>query len=180
MIARLNAKPEKALREALTSVARLETEQIPPSLAVLSEGERAEALGLAIIIAGYVVVDVCESQWPNRASVRRIAQGLATGTTLAEEKLHLDPEEIFEYLWRTVLGPERLEDVIPDQPRRTRFPVIVAGEALAVYCPKGIGIWDYLDRIETAMEVASALDTWVLPAAVMRAYMPKPEAEGQA
>jgi hypothetical protein len=58
--------------------------------------------------------------------------------------------------------------------------VIVAGQALAVYAPKGMGMWDYLDRIETAIEAASALDTWVVPAAVMRAYMPKPDTEGQA
>jgi hypothetical protein len=68
MIARINAKPEKALREALTSVARIEAEQIPPSLAALDDGERAETLGLAIIITCYVLVDACGSQWPVQSS----------------------------------------------------------------------------------------------------------------
>jgi hypothetical protein len=174
MNARINAKPERALREALTSVGSIEAEHIPPSLAALSEGERAEALALAVIITGYVVVDVCESQWPNQASTRRIAEGLATVGSLAK-RLHLDVEKIYAYLSRTVLGPERLEEVIPDEPQFTYLPVIVAGQALAVYSPKGMGMWDYLDRIETAIEVASALDAWVLPATVQRAYMPKPE-----
>jgi hypothetical protein len=41
-------------------------------------------------------------------------------------------------------------------------------------------MWDYLDRIESAIETASALEASVLPAAVMRAYLPKPQAGGQA
>jgi hypothetical protein len=170
MIARINAKPEKALREAITSVARTEAEQIPPSLAALDDRERTEALALAGIFTCYVVVDACGSLWPTQANVRRIAGTLATGTTHAEQ-LHLDPEQIYAYLWRTVLGPERLEDVIPDEPMFTWLPALVLQEALAVYSPKGVGIWDYLDRIESAIEVASALDASVLPAAVMRACL---------
>ena len=177
MIARINAKVEKALREAIGSVPRVKADEIAAPLAALDDRERAEALGLAIIITCYVMVDACGSQWPVEASVRRIAGALATGTTTAE-RLHLDPEEIYAYLSRTVLGPERLEDVIPDEPTFTRLPVIVAGEALAVYSPEEMGMWDYLDRIESAIEIASALDTSVLPAAVMRAHLPKPEAEG--
>jgi hypothetical protein len=72
-----------------------------------------------------------------------------------------------------------MEDVIPDEPRFTRLPVIVAEQALAVYCPKEMEIWDYLDRIESAIEVASALDAAVLPAAVMRAYLPESENKRQ-
>jgi hypothetical protein len=175
MIARINAKPEKALRVALTSAARGEPDQITAAFAVLDDRERAEALGLAIIITCYVTVDACGTQWPVQASVRRIAGALATGTTVAE-RLQLDAEEIYAYLSRTVLGQERLEDVIPDEPQFTRLPIIVADQALTVYCPKEKSVWDYLDQIESAIEIASALDTTVLPAAVMRAYLPKPEA----
>lgn len=97
-------------------------EQIEPALAGLDDRERAEAAGLAIIITCYVMVDACGAQWPAQTSVQRIAGALATGTTAAE-RLHLDAGEIYEYLSRTVLGPERLEDVIPDEPRFTRLPV---------------------------------------------------------
>lgn len=69
--------------------------------------------------------------WPVRASVQKVTRALATGTSNAE-RLHLDPDEIHAYLSRTVLGPERLEDVVPDEPAFTRLPVVVAGEALAV------------------------------------------------
>jgi hypothetical protein len=178
MIARINAKVEKALREAIGSVPRVEADQIATPLAVLDDSERAEAIGLAIIITCYVMVDACGSTWPVQSSVRRIAGALATRSTTAE-RLHLDAEEIYSYLWRTVLGPERLEDVIPDEPTFTRLPVIVAGEALAVYSPKEMGKWDYLDQIESAIEIASALDAAVLPAAVMRAYLPQPDAGDQ-
>jgi hypothetical protein len=170
MTAQINAKPEKALREAITSVARSEAEQTPPSLAALDDRERAEALGLAVIITCYIMVDACGGEWPVQSSVRRIAGHLATGTTHAEQ-LHLDTEQVYAYLWRTVLGPERLEDVIPDEPMFTWLPVLVLAEALADYSPKGVSIWDYLDSIESAIEVASGLDASVLPAAVMRASL---------
>jgi hypothetical protein len=175
----INAKAEKALREALDSVPHAGEDQITTPLAVLDDEERTEALGLAIIITSYVMIDVCGGQWPAQATVRRIAEALATKGTTAG-RLHLNPEEIHAYLSRVVLGPDRLEDVIPDEPQFTRLPVVVAQRVLAVYCPKGMGIWDYLDRIESATETAAALDPAVLPAAVMRAYLPKQATGDQA
>ena len=179
MIARINPKVDKALREAMGHVAHAEADQIEPALAVLDDAERTEALALAIMIACYVMVDACGTQWPTQASVRRIAEDLATTGTTAK-RLQLDAEEIYAYLSRTVLGSERLEDVIPDEPAFTRLPVIVAQRAAVGYSPKEMDTWDYLDQIESAIEIASALDTTVLPAAVMRAYLPKPEAGNQA
>jgi hypothetical protein len=170
MIARINNKPERALREAITSVLRSEVELIPPSLAALDDEDRTEALTLASIFICYIVVDACGNLWPSKANARRIAEDLAT-TGAHAERVHLDPELIYAYLWRTVLGPERLEDVVPDEPTFTWLPVHVLAQALAVYSPKEMDIWDYLDRIESAIEVASALDASVLPAAVMRAYL---------
>jgi hypothetical protein len=172
VIARINAKPEKALREALGSVPHVEEDQITASLAKLDDRERNEALGLAIIITSYVMIDVCGSTWPAQASIRGLAEDLAAKGTTAR-RLHLDAEDIHAYLSRVVLGPEQMEDVIPDEPQFTRLPLVVAQRALAVYCPKDMGMWDYLDRIESAIEIASALDDSVLPAAVMRAYLPK-------
>jgi hypothetical protein len=130
---------------------------------------------LAVVITGYVVVDVCGNQWPNQASVRRIADDLATTGTIAK-RFPLQAGQIYEYLSRTVLGSERLEDVIPDEPEFTQLPVIVAEQALAVYCPKELEIWEYLDRIEAAIETASALDPAALPAAVLRAHLPTSDA----
>src|SRR5271154_4085450 len=143
-------------------------------LIALDQEERAEVLALAGIVTSYVAIDVCNAKWPNQASVRQIANDLATTGTTAQ-RLHLDAAEIYEYLSRTVLGSEPLEDVIPGEPKFTHLPIIVAQRALAVYHPKGLGVWDYLDRIESAIEVASALDPAVLPAAVMRVYLPKAE-----
>jgi hypothetical protein len=170
MIARINDKADRALRVALGSVPRGEADQIAASLGELDEGERAEVIGLAVIITCYVMVDACGGEWPLESSVQRIARTLATNGDTAK-RLRLDAEEIYAYLWRTVLGPERLEDVIPNEPAFTRLPIIVAMQALAVYGPKEMDIWDYLDRIESAIETASTLDTSVLPAAVMRAYL---------
>ena len=53
----------------------------------------------------------------------------------------------------------RLEDVVPDEPMFTRIPVIVAQRAAVVYQPKDLGTWDYLDQIESAIEIASGLNS---------------------
>jgi len=171
VIPQINSKVEKALREAMSHVARAEADQIESSLAVLDDTERAMALGIALIITCYVAVDACGAKWPNDVTVREIAEHLAgTGTTA--KRLRLDAGEIYAYLSRAVFGPERVEDVIIDESAFTRLPIIVAERALVVYSPKDMGVWDYLDRIESAIETASALDSSVLPAAVVRAHLP--------
>jgi hypothetical protein len=172
MVTRINAKVEKALRDAMGHAAHAEADQIEPSLAVLDQAERTEALGLAVMIAGYVVVDACGTHWPDDASVRQIAEDLATAGTTAR-RLQLDAQEIYVYLSRSVIGGLAPGDVIPDEARATRLAVIVAAQATAVYSPKEMDWWVYLDRIESAIEVTWALDATVLPAAVMRAYLPK-------
>jgi hypothetical protein len=176
MIARINAKVEKVLREAVGNTPRVEPDQIGAPLATLTGVERAEALTLGSIVTCYVMVDACGTQWPDNANARHIAEDLATTSTTAK-RLRLDAEEIYAYLSRTVLGPEPLDNVIPDRARAERLVIIVAGEALAVYSPEGGSMWEYLDQVESAIEIAMTLDASVLSAAVMRAYLPKAEAE---
>jgi hypothetical protein len=174
VIARINIKAEKALREAIGNVPRVDVDQITAPFAVHDDAERAMALGLALVVTCYVGVNACGGRWPNDASLRQIAEDLATTGTTAE-RMRLNAEEIYAYLSRAAFGPERVGDVMPDEPAFTRLPIIVAQRALVVYCPKNMDMWDYLDRIESAIEAASALDVSVLPAAVMLAYLPKPE-----
>jgi hypothetical protein len=171
MIARFDAKAETALRSAFTSVARLEEDPVVPALAGLDHRERTEAIGLAIMITGYVMVDACGSQWPTQSSVQRIAEALATKGATAE-RLQLDAGQVYEYLSKVVLGGKRVDDVFPDEQSLTQLAVIVAKQALVIYRPKELEIWDYLDQVESAIETAWALDTTVLPAAVLRSYMP--------
>lgn len=175
MTAKINPKAENVLRASIHELTRIESDQIPPSLAALDEKDRTEVGGLAVIISAYVLIDACGNQWPVRSSVQKIAKTLATKSSDAR-RMQLAPEKIEAYLSRTVFGRDRLEDVIPDEPEFTRLPIIVAGEALAVYSKGYSSMWDYLDRIEAGIEAASTLDEMVLPAAVMRAYM-KPTAE---
>jgi hypothetical protein len=169
MITHMNAKAETALRDALVSVARLE-EQVESALAPLDDQEYAEALGLALLITGYVAVDACGNQWPTPSSIRRIANALSTKGD-APKRFQLDAAKVEDYLSRAVFGSERLEDVLPGNPEFTRLPIIIAKQALVVYSPKGMDVWDYLDRIESAIEAAWALEPTVLAAAVLRSYM---------
>lgn len=174
MTARIDTRTEKALREALQGVTRTGKDEIPPSLTALDEGERAAVSALAVVVTAYALIDACGNQWPVRSSLERIANALATKSTQAREQ-GWDPDQILAYLSRTVFGRERLEDVIPDEPAFTRLPISVAMEAMAVYAPEGMGVWDYLDQIEAGIEEANALNERVLPGAVMRAYMQPPK-----
>jgi hypothetical protein len=173
MTARINAKVEKALREAMGHVAHAEADQITAPLARLDAAERVEALGLSVMIACYAMVAACGSQWPDDKDARQIANDLATTGTTAR-RLRLDAGQIYAYLSRTVLGSDPLEEVIPDAAKAASMAIIVAQRAVGVYAPNEMDTWDYLDQIESAIEVASALEAAVLPAVVMRAYLPKP------
>jgi hypothetical protein len=93
MIARMDAKVERALRDAIGHVADAEADQIESALGRLDDAERTEAIALSIAVVCYVMVDVCEMGWPNDASVRRIAEGLASVGTTAE-RLRLNAEDI--------------------------------------------------------------------------------------
>jgi hypothetical protein len=172
MISRIDAKVEKALRTAMGHVAKAEADQIEPALAVLNEDERKQALGLAIMVAGYVLIDACGTRWPTDASTRGLAEDLATTGTTAQ-RLGLDAGEVYTYLSRSVLGGESPADVFADERAADRLTVIVAQRAVVGYMPKDMDLWsDYLDRIETALEVSIAMDATLLPAAVLRAYLP--------
>jgi hypothetical protein len=170
MAARIDAKTEKSLREALHGVTRTGKDEIPPTLAALDEHERTAVGALALTVTAYALIAACGNQWPVKSSRERIARTLATKTKGARAE-GLDPEQIYAYLSRTVFGKERLEDVIPDEPAYTRLPIVVAMDALAVYSPGETGIWDYLAQIEAGIEEASGLNERAIPAAVMLAYM---------
>lgn len=170
MNARIDAKTEKSLREALHGMTLTGKDEIPPTLAALDETARTAVGALALTVTAYVLIAACGNQWPVKSSRERIAKTLATKTKGAREQ-GLDPEQIYAYLSRTVFGKERLEDVIPDEPAYTRLPIVVAMEALAVYSPGETGIWDYLDVVEAGLEEAEALAERAIPAVVMRAYM---------
>jgi hypothetical protein len=175
MIPRFDAKAEMALRKAFTSVARLDGDPVESALAELNDRERTEALGLALMITGYVMVDVCDARWPNQASVRRIAKDLATTGKVAR-RYELDAGRVFEYLSQVVIGQDRVGDFSSVEHSFGDLVVVVAEQALVVYCPKGMEIWDYLDQIESAIEEAWVLKTTVLPAAVLRSYLPQTKA----
>lgn len=168
MSTRINPKVERALRDVMGHVAQAEDDQIEPSLAVLDDDERAEALGLSVAITCYVALDVCQT-WPSDADARRMAKGLATLGTTAERS-HLGADEIYAYLSRAVFGMEPVGDVIPDEASATRLMVTVAQRAVVANCPNEVSTWEYLDVIEAAIDAASELDPAVIPAAVMRAY----------
>jgi hypothetical protein len=123
----------------------------------------AGAIGLCVFASGYVAIDVCE-RWPTQADLLEISQSAAKSAT----KLDLDESDIYEYLSRAALGPEKLDDVFP-MPKAGMLPLLITANLLATFRPREKHWWEYLDQIWDAAETAERTNLTVLPALMLRA-----------
>ena len=89
----------------------------------------------------------------------RVAVG--NGTDITEQ-------EIYEYLSRVALGPEKLDDVFSIEGLAT-IPLFATANLLLSFCPRDKEWWEYLDQIWDAAETADRVSLSVLPALMLRA-----------
>src|ERR1700744_2308935 len=66
----------------------------------------AGSIPLCVLASAYIAIDVSD-RWPADADLREIAKNAAESVT----QLDITKEEIYEYLSRVALGPEKLDDV---------------------------------------------------------------------
>ena len=132
-----------------------------------------QVLGLCLIIAAYVAVDVT-GRWPADADVREIARLVSE----RETEIPLDQQDVYDYLSGAALGFKSLPQAMGDDLAAATLPVFITGTLLFAFRPEGKKWWDYLDQIWDAYEKAEALDLSVLPAVQVRARMIK-EAKGR-
>lgn len=159
---------EGRTRNMLGHAMRGEVEQIPPILQELGEERWRQGLNLCISIAGYIAIDVCRSQWPEDAFVRRLAEK----TVQAEDELNLDVSTVYEFLTRSALGFEPPSRVFTDPAEAAVAPILITASLLLTFTPKDKDQWVWLDEIESAIETAAELKPSVYPAVVLRSQMP--------
>lgn len=159
---------EGRTRNMLGHAMRGEVEQIPPILQELGEERWRQGLNLCVSIAGYIAIDVCRSQWPGDAFVRRMAEK----TVQAEDELNLDASVVYEFLTRIALGFEPPSNVFTDPTEAAVAPILITASLLLTFTPKGKDQWVWLDEIEAAIEAAAEMKPSVYPAVVLRSQMP--------
>jgi hypothetical protein len=159
----IDPKIEQSTRTMLGHAMRHELEDLAALVGAAGDEIVAGAIGLCAFASGYLVIDVCE-RWPTQADLLEIAKSASKSAT----KLDLDESDIYEYLSRVVLGPEKLDDVFA-MPKAGTLPLLITANLLATFRPREKHWWEYLDQIWDAAEVAERTSLTVLPALMLRA-----------
>ena len=159
----IDPKIEQPTRKMLGHAIRHEFDD----LAALARAEGAEALmrsiPLCLLASAYIAIDVAD-RWPTDADLRKIAKNASQSAT----ELDISEQEIYEYLSRVALGPEKLDDVFSIEALAT-VPLYATANLLLTFAPQEKHWWEYLDQIWDAAETADRTSLTVLPALMLRA-----------
>jgi len=167
---RIDPKAEQATRQMLGHAMRGELSEIP-KIAQSAGDERVfrESISLCLLIAGYIAIDVCGSEWPTTTSLHKIAENVAQ----AENEFRLDANRVYDYLEKAALGFQPLDEVFPTAEEKALWPILITASMLLTYSAKDRDQWDYLDDIEEGLEASAAVKPSITPAMILRAHMPK-------
>jgi hypothetical protein len=160
----IDPKIEQPTRKMLGHAIRHELDD----LAALVRAEGNEVLlgsiPLCLFASAYIAIDA-SGRWPTDADLHEIAK-LASSQSATE--LDITEQEIYEYLSRVALGPEKLDDVFSDEGLAT-IPLFVTANLILGFRPRDKHWWEYLDQIWEAAETAERTSLTVLPALMLRA-----------
>jgi hypothetical protein len=159
----IDPKIEQPTRKMLGHAIRHELDD----LAALARAEGAEALisaiPLCLFASAYIAIDVA-GRWPTDADLHKIAKNASESAT----ELDISEQEIYGYLSRVALGPEKLDDVFSVEALAT-IPLYASANLLLTFAPRDKHWWEYLDQIWEAAETAERTSLTVLPALMLRA-----------
>ena len=160
----IDRKVEQATRTMLGHAMRHELDELAALMRTIGNETLLRSLPLCLLASAYIAIDVCE-RWPTDADVREIAKNAAESVT----RLDISEEEIYAYLSRIALGPEKLDDVFSAEGIVT-VPLYATANLLLTFCPRDKEWWEYLDQIWEATETADRTSLTVLPALMLRAH----------
>lgn len=164
---RIDPKVENPTRTMLAHAVRGELDELTRVIEGIGDEQRfRECLELCVIIAGYVAVDVLGPEWPTDAGLRRMAQNAAK----AEDEYRLDETQVYDFLRKSAIGFQSLDHVFSTGEEMASWPIVITASVLLTFCPRGKEIWAYLDDIEEALEMASAVKPSAYPAMILMAH----------
>jgi hypothetical protein len=160
----IDRKIEQATRAMLGHAIRHELDDLAALMRTAGNETLLRSVPLCLFASAYIAIDRCE-HWPTDADLHEIAK-LASSQSATE--LDISEREIYEYLSRVALGPEKLDDVFSDEGLVT-VPLYTTANLLLGFRPREKHWWEYLDQIWEAAETAERTSLTVLPALMLRA-----------
>lgn len=145
----INSGVEELTRKLFGYAIRAELDDLQTQLRALDQATMTEALRLAVMVAGAVVLDVTEGKRPSDADLRKMASTAAS----VEKRYALDEDKVYTYLARSVFGDVPLEEALGATDVAS-VPFLVTGNLLGSYTHEGQKWWEFLDQIEAAIEAA--------------------------
>jgi hypothetical protein len=165
-IPRISADIEKPFRDAVGHALRNEFKEMREGLLRLTDEQIASCLNLCAFVAGYVAIDVCGRQWPDEDNLRRLGEA-ATESDNARA-FGLKAEDTYAYVKRVALRGEPLNTVLSPIEDAATLSFVITGHLLVAFSTAHAHWWEYLNKIEEAMEAALATDLDLLPALMLR------------
>ena len=169
----IDPKVEEPTRDMLGHAIRGELQDLASLIQSVGDERYKQALGLCLLAAAYVAVDV-SGRWPTDADVHEIARQVSERGT----EIKLDEADVYDYLSGAALGFRPLTEVFGDDVAAVTLPLLITGSMVFMFRPQGQKWWDYLDQIWSAYEAAETAGVSALPALQVRARMLK-EAAGR-
>ena len=174
-IPRITPDIEKPFRDALEHAIRNEIEEMHEGLLRLTDEQIVSCLGLCAFVAGYVAINACGRQWPDEDNLRRLAEGATTSNNARE--FGLKAEDSYTYVKQVALRGQSVDTVLSPPENAGTLSFVITGHLLVAFGRADQHWWEYLNRIEEAMESALATDLDLLPALMLRSRrLPPPSA----
>jgi hypothetical protein len=155
----IDRKAEQATRTMLGYAMRHELDALADTIRSTQSEVLLAGIPLLLLASAYVAIDASGMRWPSDVVLRKIAENASRSAT----RLDVTGEEIFRYLSRAALGPEKLDDVFSDDGLIT-VPLYATANLLLTFCPQDKEWWEYLDQIWDAAQTADRTPLAVLPA----------------
>lgn len=165
---RIDRTVEPALRHALDLAMKGKLDELHRHLAGLPTATLQQCVGLCTLITGYTAIDVCGRVWPADRNRDRIARRIADHTTEDPHRYQLSQAQVHDFISRVCLRREPLDHVFNDPDTAAKLPFAVTAHFIAGYAPPEMTVWDFLDRIEAALETAWTINPDILPALMLR------------
>ncbi|MBO0805301.1 MAG: hypothetical protein J2P25_19760 [Nocardiopsaceae bacterium] len=175
----ISSEIEEPFREALDHAAKRRVDELRAMPDRLSNEQIASTVGLCAFVSAYTAIDVVERRWPSDAGVRRMAERTVEGVE-EDRPYGVTEENVYLWLSKVALGFKTYAEVFGDRFDDPRdfyaAPFFLTINFVATFIPKDKSLGDFLDIIEDAYERAWVTDLNLLPALMVRARMPQPEA----
>ena len=165
-IPRISADVEKQFRDAVGHALRNEFEEMREGVLRLTDEQIASCMNLCAFVAGYVAINACGRQWPDEDNLRRIAE--RTTQSDNARAFGLRAEDSYAYVKRVALRGEPLNAVLSPIEDAATLSFVITGYLLVAFRSADQHWWEYLNKIEEAMEAALATDLDLLPALMLR------------